>query len=123
MSDDGPMPAATSPAGKRAAYMVERDLERIRRSFARYGGYFLTIHGTWHMNFADSPLFTPVKQLVAAGPIEPRRAMKIINDHTLAFFERYLNNAPEPLLQISFRPYPEVDLEISPEPEGKINPR
>jgi hypothetical protein len=72
----------------------------------------MTIHGTRHMNFADSPLYTPIKRLTDAGPIDPRRAMQIIDAYTLAFFEQYLNKAPAPLLEGPSPKYPEVELEV-----------
>lgn len=98
-------------------------------------GYEVTILGTEHSSFSDLPLFLPLLlnsgielgdlgELVNAEndsgfePIDPQLASQIINDYTLAFFDRYLNNEPSSLLtedmssiypEVIFQAYPGAD--------------
>jgi len=113
MNDDAPSP---SPADlkspnlrrRRNAHLLQRDIRRMEDSLARYRGYQMRIRGAYHMNFSDSPLFCPWKRFTGAGPIDPRRAMRIINDYTLAFFQQYLKRVPQTLLDGPSPAYPEV---------------
>ena len=93
-------------------------------------GYKVTINGTGHFYFNDLPFmlpelknaklplpFTQFENWVAAynsNPINPDRAIKIINDYTVAFFNKYLNREKSPLLKIktSSLTYPEVIFEF-----------
>jgi hypothetical protein len=45
------------------------------------------------------------------GNIEPARATQIVNAYSLAFFDRYLNDMEEPLLDGPSTDYPEVEIE------------
>jgi predicted dienelactone hydrolase len=117
MSDDTPVPgtaklATLSELQQRRWRFLSQDLSNIRHSLATYGGYYMTVRGTRHMNFSDSPLSTPLKQRTGAGPISVTRAMRIINDYTLAFFNQFLKKQPQPLLDGPSSEYPEVELEV-----------
>ena len=85
--------------------------------------YSLIIKGSKHNTFKTDlglilPLFTanstqtepPIKQTI--GSIEPQRAAKIINDYTLAFFNKYLKNQNSPLLKGASPKYPEAVVEF-----------
>jgi len=75
-------------------------------------GYFVQIPGTFHLDFTDVDLFSPVfPKLGFTGPIGSQRAHEIINAYTLAFFDKHLKNEPEALLTGSSSPYPEVIFE------------
>ena len=68
--------------------------------------YNVYIRGTNHVTFSDLYLVVgfPDSQL-----INIRRAHRIINDYTVAFFDRYLNGVPDPFVDGSTAgPYPEV---------------
>jgi len=67
-----------------------------------------------HMNFCDSPLYSPVRRLTHAGPIRAERAMEIVNAYVVAFFQAQLNDKVEPTLNVSRSPYPEVEIELFP---------
>ncbi|MFQ6608416.1 MAG: hypothetical protein ACE5EE_07750 [Fidelibacterota bacterium] len=54
--------------------------------------YVLSIAGTTHSNFAEGVLITPLKSATGAGSIQPQRTFRIVNDYTLAFFDKYLYN-------------------------------
>ena len=66
--------------------------------------YDVTIAHTQHGNFSDLMLFYPR----GPGDLDPRRAHQIIVAYTLAFFDRYLNGKPSPLLAGPSSAYPEV---------------
>lgn len=114
---------------------LSKELKEIRESFIdnmQNDGYQLTIDDTNHQSFSDVPIF--LNQLKDAGldlgelenfiaPIEPERATTIINDYTVAFFDKYLNNEDSPLLEANNSSYPEVtfefrdpDISTTPEP-------
>ena len=81
---------------------------RQMQLFAAAGGpmYNVYIRRTNHVTFSDLDLIIglPDSQLMNI-----RRAHKIINDYTLAFFEQYLNGTPETLLDgHTPSPYEEV---------------
>jgi predicted dienelactone hydrolase len=68
--------------------------------------YNVFIRGTDHVTFSDLYL---ILRLPGAGPSDIQRAHRIINDYTIAFFERYLNGAAPLLVDgESAAPYPEV---------------
>jgi len=119
MSSEGLPPTTSELANSsgpkhRELAFLDRDYRNIRRSFATYGGYFLRIQGASHMNFCDSPLYSPLKRLTGAGPIDVGRAMRIINEYTLAFFNQHLNGRPDELLVVPSREYPEVQFDSWP---------
>ena len=45
------------------------------------------------------------------GPIDAQRAITIIRDYTLAFFDKHLKNIDSPLLDGPSPDYPKVDFE------------
>jgi dienelactone hydrolase len=113
MNDDSPAPtpaglASSNPRGRRSATLIQRDIRRMEESLARYGGYEMSIRGAYHMNFSDSPLFCRWKRFTGAGPIRPSRAMRIINDYTVAFFQQHLNGIHQSLLDGPSPEYPDV---------------
>lgn len=63
-------------------------------------GYFLSTHGTFHLNLTDAPLLLriPLRVLGLLGPIDVARAHGIIKAYTVGFFDRYLRGSPAPLL-------------------------
>ena len=103
---------------------LSKELKEIRESFIdnmQNDGYQLKIEDTNHQSFSDIPIF--LNQLKDAGvdlgelenfiaPIEPERATTIINDYTVAFFDKYLNNEDSPLLVADNSTYPEVTFEL-----------
>ncbi|MEL6460441.1 MAG: serine hydrolase [Cyanobacteria bacterium J06621_15] len=103
---------------------LSKELQEIRESFIenmQNDGFQLTIDNTNHQSFSDIPIF--LNQLKDAGvdlgdlenfiaPIEPERATTIINDYTVAFFDKYLNNQDSPLLSGDNLTYPEVTFEL-----------
>lgn len=115
-------------------------LDPMRQSFyekLKNDAYNLTIKGTRHLSYTDLPLLFPLletyysPQLAAElknsdfGPINAKRGAEIIDDYTLAFFDKYLNSQNSPLLNGPDADYPEVQFSSRhgtptevPEPSG-----
>lgn len=71
--------------------------------------YRLTIKGTGHYDFTLLPLLTPLAPyLKLKGPLEGNRAIQIVTDYMLAFFDKHLKGLAEPLLDGPSPAYPEV---------------
>lgn len=54
--------------------------------------YDATIEGTGHVNFMDIPFWIRLNEITFAGEIDMARGISIINQATLAFFDRHLKN-------------------------------
>ena len=54
----------------------------------------MVIDGIRHMDFCDSPFFTPLRR----GPVKPARIARIISRYALAFFNKHLRNIEQSLL-------------------------
>jgi hypothetical protein len=116
MSCDGSLPSeadlqAPDPRRRLHMRMLDLDIRRIRKSLARFGGYYLTIRGSTHSNYSDRPLYSPSRRLTDAGPIDTQRAFEVINVYTLAFFNRYLKGTQQDLLEQQCNDYSEADFE------------
>jgi hypothetical protein len=74
--------------------------------------YQVTIAGMGHNNFSDIPLITPIAaQIGLAGHIDGARGIHIVNDYSLAFFNRYLKESVTPIIEEIGEQYPEAILE------------
>jgi hypothetical protein len=74
--------------------------------------YTLTVLGTRHYDFTLMPLLTPLAPALGLkGPLEGRRAMAVISDYLVAFFDHYLKGTHQPLLDGPSDEYPEVAFE------------
>lgn len=86
----------------------------MRNLFRRLSGdgYLVRAPGLYHTDFADTALLSPLtRPLGLTGSVDPRRARGIVNDVTLAFFDRYLKDSPAPLLDRPSAYYREVLIE------------
>ena len=112
----------------------EKQFNQLQQSFVenlQNDGYEVTILGTEHSSFNDLPFLLP--SLLNSGielgelgelansdnddfeAIDPQLASTIINDYTLAFFDRYLNDEPSSLLTEDMSSiYPEVIFQAYP---------
>jgi dienelactone hydrolase len=68
------------------ASMLDKAEQQTRTSFARNGGFSLTIPGTLHSNFSDYPILVPWRRFNGAGMIDPARAGEIIRHWAVHFF-------------------------------------
>lgn len=75
-------------------------------------GYQVWIKGVEHYTFSDIPLYSPLIPLIFGDRTDTKLAHRIINDYTLAFFEKTLKQTNPSLLNDSKSPYPEAALEI-----------
>lgn len=74
--------------------------------------YDVKVNGFGHSNFSDIPLLIPVRSINQAGEMDPYRAIELINDYSIAFFEKHLKNKENiDVRELSDR-YPEVDVKI-----------
>ena len=70
----------------------------------------LVIQGTAHYDFSDLPAFSPLAHAIGLkGPLNGQRVLKIVNDYTLAFFNKHLRGEPSNLLDGPSSDYPEVE--------------
>jgi hypothetical protein len=75
-------------------------------------GYRVTIAGTRHYDFTMLPLLTPLAPALGLkGPLEGQRAMQIVTDYLVAFFDQYLKGEVRPLLDGPRADYTEVAFE------------
>ncbi len=76
---------------------------------SRGPGYFVSLPGTFHLNFTDAPNWTPLAAwLNLTGPIDGRLAHTIINAYSIAFFDRHVAGRAAALLDDPTTQYPEV---------------
>jgi len=75
-------------------------------------GYFVQVPGMFHIDFTDLDLLTPIFiPGFSGGPIGSQRAHEIVNAYSLAFFDKYLKDEPQALLDGPATAYPEVIFE------------
>ncbi len=93
---------------------IELTLDTMRAVYRNLpgDGYFITIPKMFHLNFTDTPYWSPITaQLGLTGPIGGQRGFDIVNAYTVAFFDKELKAQPSPLLDGSVQPYPEAIFE------------
>jgi predicted dienelactone hydrolase len=72
--------------------------------------YTITIHRADHYNFHDLSILDPSSDRL--GEIDGYRMLKIINDYTLAFFNKHLKGIDSGLLNGLSSEYPEVEIKV-----------
>ncbi|WP_163858592.1 alpha/beta hydrolase family protein [Paenibacillus elgii] len=72
------------------------------------GGYLFTLGHTVHYSYSDFYLYSPLVRWMDGT--KPRTAHRMINEYTVAFFDRYLKGMPSPLLDspVNDSKYPEL---------------
>ncbi len=105
--------ARFDPAERQARINEQMDSIQIVFDELQQEGYLVKMHGLFHYNATDLPLWTPLTSAIGmAGPIDASRAHRIVNAYTLAFFDRHLNGQPAPLLESPSSDFPEVEFAI-----------
>jgi hypothetical protein len=114
--DAGTMRLERRRSGGWSEAAISETLTTMRAVFSKSApgqGWYLEVPGIFHTDFTDVPSMTPLAPwLGISGPIGVARGHEIVNGYSLAFFERYLNGSPAPLLRASTATYPEVRLEL-----------
>lgn len=71
--------------------------------------YALVIRDTEHMDFTDTPIYSPIMSLIGFnGKHNGHRIIKIVNSHVIDFFDFYLKDDIEKLFIGSNSEFPEV---------------
>ncbi|MDX1641612.1 MAG: hypothetical protein R3220_07930 [Balneolaceae bacterium] len=70
--------------------------------------YDVKVEGFGHSNFSDIPLLIPVQAVNQAGDMDPIRAIELINEYSIAFFDKYLRDDREIEITDLNQKYPEV---------------
>lgn len=127
-AEDAPVPteeqiAASTGRLRRELIFNFEDDRCIRQRLAESGGYIVTLRGAAHMDFCDSPFYSPIRRLTHCGPIAPRRGMEIINACVVAFFQTQLHGAGESLVERTSSRFPEALVERFPGDVHAPNPR
>ena len=117
MMEEDVLPAKTALAtlssrDRRVAEFGYEQADLMEVSLNKSGGYRMEIQGTTHRNFSDSPFFSPLKSLTGAGSIPTKRCAQIVNQYSLAFFDKNLKGQAEPMLQNAFHEFPEARLKV-----------
>jgi predicted dienelactone hydrolase len=75
---------------------IQRTLSTMQAAYAKAkpgGSYYVSISGMFHLNFTDTPYWSPfASQLGLTGPIGGQRGFDIVNAHSLAFFDSSLED-------------------------------
>ncbi|MDX6292754.1 MAG: hypothetical protein QOH50_1829 [Kribbellaceae bacterium] len=98
-------PSATDSAG-------DRDAARSLLAASTSHSWLYTIDGVRHFNFTDYGVYflaPPIRNLVALGNIDGKRALAIQADYVVAFLDHVVRGTPEPLLNGPSQQYPEVN--------------
>ena len=122
VSDDTPAPTqadiqSSQGSRRRRLDFLASDVDNIQRSLREFGGYTLRIRGTRHANFSIDALATPLRSRSGAGPINAERAVEIVRDYTLAFFDQTLRGRTDVLLRGPLAAYPEAAWQAWPAPQ------
>jgi predicted dienelactone hydrolase len=121
-AEDVPLPtpeavAAATGAAREELLATAKDLATIRRGLAGANGHWVTVRGTRHVNYCDTPLYSPLWRMLRAGPIRPERAAEIVSAYLRSFFRKHLTGDDDGLLDRTTPPYPEVEVERVPNAE------
>ncbi len=74
--------------------------------------YLIGVKDTVHHNFSDLSLISPLSSALGfMGPINGEQMLRIMNNYTLAFFDRHIKGLPGTLLNGLSAEYPEVSIE------------
>ncbi len=99
-------------AGGWPEWAITQTLTTMRKVFNKSlpgDGYYVQVPGMFHLNFTDTPYFSPLAPLMGfAGPINAQRAFDIVNAYSLAFFDHHLKGRLATLLDVPTLQYPEV---------------
>lgn len=88
--------------------MEKLDRDRKTKWLHEYGGYYLRIPDSVHLDFTDRPLYSRIMRVTKTSGLDHKFEEEVYNNYVLAFFEKTLNGKDEPLLSKMPSPYPTV---------------
>lgn len=108
LRDITPLLNSKNKAERDDGVMEKLDRDRKIKWLRQYGGYYLRIPGSLHLDFTDRPLYSRIKWVTKTSEVDPQFEEEVYNNYVLAFFEKTLNGKDEPLLSKVPSPYPTV---------------
>lgn len=104
--------AKKSDLGSREAFEAPRKeyIEKSSHALAG-GGLSILIPGSKHASYSDLAIFSP---LLGLGGADPRRDHRIVNEFSVAYFDRYLKGKDDSALQALAAKYPKVKFKVNP---------
>ncbi|WP_224994518.1 hypothetical protein [Cesiribacter sp. SM1] len=80
--------------------------------------YYTYIKDTWHGNFSDAAYWLRYRKAADSGSLDPDRAVSLINQLSLAFFDYHIKGFPNRIMEISDK-NSELRTTLT-KPEGKL---
>ena len=93
---------------RRDIAFARKQFEMMKNSLSKFGGFWMVIHGIRHMDFCDSPFFSPLRR----GSADPALIARIIRSYALAFFNKNLRTTEQTLLVGPSLDVPEVRFQV-----------
>jgi hypothetical protein len=100
--------SGVGPRKRRDIEFTRKQFAQMKSSLSKFGGYWMTIQGIRHLDFCDSPFFSPLRR----GSTDPTAMARIISGYALAFFNKHLRKIEQPLLDGSSSGIPEVRFQM-----------
>jgi dienelactone hydrolase len=97
-----------NPRKRREIEFTRKQFGQMKASLSKFGGYWLAIDGIKHLEFCDSPFFSPLRR----GSASPEATARIISKYVLAFFDKLLRNSEQPLLDSAPSGIPGVRFQV-----------
>lgn len=108
MRDITPLLNSSNKDDRDNGTMEKLDRDRKIKWLHQYGGYYLRINNSLHLDFTDRPRYSRLRRITMTSQVDPNVEEEVYLKYTLAFFEQTLNGKGEPLLQTMPSPYPGV---------------
>jgi dienelactone hydrolase len=99
---------APQAAVRAAARMQIEDRQAQERSFARYGGWDLTVAGASHEDFTDRVFYSPLRRLTGAGAAAPGRVDALVRIYAAALAQAAFGDGPATALEAPPADFPEL---------------
>jgi dienelactone hydrolase len=100
--------SGVTPRKRRDVEFTRKQFAQIKNLLDKSGGYWMVIQGIKHLEFCDSPFFSPLRR----GSASPTAIARIISRYALAFFNKQLKNIEQSLLDGPSPDVPEVRFEV-----------
>ncbi|MDV2998473.1 MAG: hypothetical protein N5P05_000079 [Chroococcopsis gigantea SAG 12.99] len=114
MNSDYPRPTFSDLNSSNGTFRRDSEInalgyERMDNWIKRYGGYYLTLLNSSHVDFSDTPLRSRLRTLKLNNHTPAIRSSKILSSYVVAFFREYLQDFHSSLLDDGTNNiYPEV---------------